>query len=370
MNFVDSLHDRPLSGVAVLGTCFTFAVLGWVNLFVYYPGEITSRIDLLYELVINGGLAVLGIGLVYRTLNSELRDDDVHVFARWYFGAIVFVWGLLAWANFGDLPPSSSVVEYSRRLLILGGLAGLGGIVAGKNRARAKQNRRLYEEQKRQDEQIEEQRRTLQFINRLLRHDIANGLNVVSARSQILQSHDDEEVEEHATVIFERTEQLIDLTEDVREFSSALQNDPKPVEVTEIIESEAQMVQQTYPEANVRVRVPDPTEVLAGKFLSSAVANVIENAVEHNDREQPTVEVDVERKADNVDIRVADDGAGISNDRIEDILRSPDESTEPMHGIGLSLVETVLNRCGGSLEISDNEPRGTVIRLRLQRASS
>lgn len=97
---------------------------------------------------------------------------------------------------------------------------------------------------------------------------------------------------------------------------------------------------------------------MAGKFLSSAVANVIENAVEHHDRDHTTVEVRVEQADDSVSILVASSGAGISNDRVEETRRAPDEATAPMHGVGLSLVETVLDRCGGGLEIFDNEPRG------------
>lgn len=362
------LRGHSPTGLGVVASCLSFAVLGWVNLLVYYPDVITSRVDLLYELVINGGMALLGAVLSYRTVESELTDGDIRVFARWYCGAVLFIWGLLAWANVGDLLSNPSLVEYSRRLLVFGGLAGVGGIVAGRNRARVRQNQRLLREQERYRERIDEQQRTLQFINRLLRHDVANGLNVVSARSQILRSHDEGDVGEHADVIFERTQQLIDFTEDVREFSSALQNDPEPVEVAEMVESEARMVQQTYPNANISVTVPDSARAMAGKFLSSAVANVIENAIEHHDKDRPTIEIEIERTDDDVSIRVADDGAGISNDRIEEVLRAPDETTEPMHGVGLSLVETVLDRCGGSLDIFDNEPRGTVVELRLRRA--
>ncbi|ELZ34445.1 histidine kinase [Halogeometricum pallidum JCM 14848] len=364
------LRSRPPVGVAAVAAGVALAVLGWVNLFVYTPEVITSRVDAVYELLINGGLAVASVVLMYETLDSELEDDDVRVAGRWFFVPILFLWALVMWANVDNLLSGASPLEYSRQLLVYGGLSALGGVVIGRNRARARQNHRLLRETEHQRRQISEQHNTLEFINRLLRHDVANGLTVISARSEMLTDHEDEMVREHARVVFDRSAQLGELTERVREFSAALQGtpDPLPVEVTDIVHDEVRRIRRTYPDVDFSVDAPESARALAGQFLVSALANVLENAIEHNDADRPSVAVAVESTDDEVRIRVADNGPGIDDERKADIVQPPDATTEPVHGVGLSLVETVLDRYGGGLDISDNDPRGTVVALRLRRA--
>lgn len=364
------LRSRPPVGVAAVAAGVALAVLGWANLFVYDSHYIGSSADLAVELIINGGLALGSVVLTYRTLTGELEDEDVREMGRWFFASILFLWTLVMWASVDNLLAGTPITEYARQLLMYGGLAALGGVVIGRNRAQARQNLRLLRETERQRRQISEQHNTLEFINRLLRHDVANGLTVISARSEMLTDHEDETVRKHARVVFDRSAQLGELTERVREFSAALQGtpDPLPVEVTDIVHDEVRRIQRTYTDVDLAVDTPESAEALAGEFLVSAVANVLENAIEHNDADRPSVTVAVEDTDDEVQIRVADNGPGIDDERKAAIVRPPEATAEPIHGVGLSLVETVLDRYGGELDIGDNDPRGTVVALRLRRA--
>ncbi|MFB6096450.1 MAG: sensor histidine kinase [Haloferacaceae archaeon] len=366
------LAERPLSGLAAVAVGLALAALGWTNLLLFQPGYVTGPLDLAYELFINGGLALVSSAVVYRSLRSRLSDDDVRHLARWYVGAVLFIWGLVVWANAGPLTSGTPLLAYRRVLLVYGGLAGFGGAVAGRNRAQARQNRRLLDEQERRRERLARQRDAVQFTARLLRHDLGNGLTVIAAHADALRDHEDDQVREHAAAVADRTDRLADLSERVREFTAAVRDDSEltAVDVAEVVDVQARSLERTYPDATVSVDAPDAAYVQADDFLASAVANVAENAVEHNDQARPTVEIDVEPRAEDVLVEVRDDGPGMPEDRGEALTAPSGGTPDPDHGVGLTLVRTIVDRYDGDLRIREDDPRGTVVTFSLPRASA
>jgi signal transduction histidine kinase len=107
----------------------------------------------------------------------------------------------------------------------------------------------------------------------------------------------------------------------------------------------------------------------AGDLLPSAVDNLVENAIEHNDRERPHVQVTVERATtdgvSHVEIRVADDGPGIPDTDRRLLVGDPDARLEEATGLGLWLVNWIVTESGGSVSYAPNEPRGSVVTVRL-----
>jgi signal transduction histidine kinase len=102
-------------------------------------------------------------------------------------------------------------------------------------------------------------------------------------------------------------------------------------------------------------------------MLSTAVYQVMENAVEHNDNAEPHVTVCADYAGDREDmirLQVADDGPGIPETERE-LIDEEREITQLRHasGLGLWLVDWVLGQSGGSVAFDANEPRGTVVTL-------
>lgn len=93
----------------------------------------------------------------------------------------------------------------------------------------------------------------------------------------------------------------------------------------------------------------------------------ITNAIQHNDKEVPEVTVSATTDDETVLIRVADNGPGISDARKSETFKQGkiglnSEGT----GLGLYLVETLVNRYGGDVQVEDNDPEGTVFVVRLR----
>jgi len=93
--------------------------------------------------------------------------------------------------------------------------------------------------------------------------------------------------------------------------------------------------------------------------LRRAVRNLIENALHYGDRAR----VSVDRKGEEVLIRVDDDGPGIPRDRLDEVLRPfsrlDDARQRNTHGLGLGLavVQKTVAAEGGRLTLA-NRPEG------------
>lgn len=178
------------------------------------------------------------------------------------------------------------------------------------------------------------------------------------------------------------------------------------VDVVPVIESVASDLRPEWPEATIDLDVREDRPVVGPdeRLLETAIRNVVENGLLHNDGDRPTVriEVDVVEPADGGDstpsadrppsaagrdvpgsvlaenggttgprvaVTVADDGPGISSMEREVLLSGEETALEHGSGLGLWLVRWITRSAGGELEFAENEPRGSVITLRFRSAA-
>lgn len=97
-----------------------------------------------------------------------------------------------------------------------------------------------------------------------------------------------------------------------------------------------------------------PTDtVLSGQEMVTVVGNLIDNAMDACDRDDPWVEVTVSQGGDGLLIRVADSGPGMDASTFEKAMQRG-YSTKPGdasgHGLGLALVAQVVRRHGGAIQ--------------------
>ncbi|MFB6281774.1 MAG: ATP-binding protein [Haloferacaceae archaeon] len=108
--------------------------------------------------------------------------------------------------------------------------------------------------------------------------------------------------------------------------------------------------------------------VRAHPLVGTAVVEVIENALVHNDHDDLAVAVRIAPDGDEVEVEVADTGEGIPETERAALDRGAETPLVHAQGVGLWLVRWVCDVSGGRLEIEENSPSGTVVRLRLPRA--
>jgi len=229
-------------------------------------------------------------------------------------------------------------------------------------------------ERKVREEILETQRDDLEVLNTMMRHDIRNDLQLVTAYADLLAEDVSEDSQPYLDQIQSAATEAIDITKSARDVTEVLLSaggETSPVRVDTVLEAELTEVSETYDSATIELReTVDPVQVEADEMLESVFRNLLTNAVDHNDTDRPEVEVATEIGADTVRISVADDGPGIPPEKRESIFAKGETGLESDGtGLGLYLVETLVDRYGGAVWIEDNEPRGAVFVVELPRVS-
>ncbi|MEZ3117772.1 ATP-binding protein [Halobaculum sp. MBLA0147] len=206
------------------------------------------------------------------------------------------------------------------------------------------------------------QRDDLEVLNQVVRHDIRNDLQLVSAYAELAREHVDEEGEEYVDRVVSSADSAVELTRTARELAEVMQGhdrEPEPVALQTTLESEVVQLRRTHADATVTVDHETPVTVAGDEMLSSVFRNLLTNAVQHHDGDDPTVTVSTTVEDGAAVVRVADDGPGIPDDRKETIFGEGERSLESGGtGVGLYLVDRLVDSYGGDVWVEDNDPHG------------
>ncbi|MCA8864233.1 MULTISPECIES: ATP-binding protein [unclassified Halomonas] len=103
--------------------------------------------------------------------------------------------------------------------------------------------------------------------------------------------------------------------------------------------------------------------------IETLVQNLVGNAIQHSPR-QGTISVTLSTTPQGFQLIVDDQGPGIpSNERKKVVERFQRAGSSAGSGLGLSIVERLVTRHGGTLQLEDAPSRGLRVRIYLQRGS-
>lgn len=94
------------------------------------------------------------------------------------------------------------------------------------------------------------------------------------------------------------------------------------------------------------------------ELIGQALGNLIDNAIKYAEgATNPEIRVSLSRRGEAVVVAVSDHGPGVPADKRDDVVtrfvRLDESRSKPGTGLGLSLVEAVMEMHHGSLELSD-----------------
>jgi signal transduction histidine kinase len=221
-----------------------------------------------------------------------------------------------------------------------------------------------------QEQRLQRQTEQMEFFNRILRHDMLNGMNVIQARGELLAADLEGEQAAFAETICEWSDDIIDLTEKIRAILETLtaESDPElhAVDLAPMAESAATRARSLG--ASVDVSVPEGLSVRAGPLLEDVLSNLTTNAAEHGG-EDVSVTLTAEAVGNRVDVTVADDGTGLSATDAEWIFdRGEKGSASGGSGFGLYFVASMVEAYGGSVEADTSDAGGAEFVLDLPSA--
>ncbi len=225
-------------------------------------------------------------------------------------------------------------------------------------------------ERKEFEQELEEQRDNLEYLNQVVRHDIRNELQLILGYADTLESRVEAEDKVHLEKIREGAREAVEITKMARDMTEVMRQSDimcSPVALKPVLEDEAREAHSKYEHAAVTFDGPVPNvEVLANEMLESVFRNLLNNAVQHNDKETPEVTISATRETETMEISIADNGPGIPDELKDKIFEKGYIGADSTGaGLGLYLVESLVEQYGGEVRVEDNEPTGTVFIVEL-----
>ena len=224
--------------------------------------------------------------------------------------------------------------------------------------------------------QLREQ--VLDVLNRVLRHNVRNSVTIIDGHAELLASEPEEaDVQAAAESIREQAttlESITERTETVRRLIALLESDeePSPMNLASRLESITDQYRADYTDAELGLTIDthEGAAIKHGSAFEVALKELIENAIGHNEQATPRVEIAVTGSETNeARVEIADNGPGIPRATWEIIKSGEETQLRHTEGTGLWVVYWAVTALGGTIELSKNDPRGSVITVQLPLAS-
>ena len=246
------------------------------------------------------------------------------------------------------------------------------------------ENARLHRELERRNIELEEQNQELEELLSVISHDLRSPLATIGGYASLLMKKGDEVSQEDRTqfarTIFRKTKETSQrLTDMISFFRAAL---PLPshhhdlVDVRDIIVECLDEVATDEDQERTAIKLPDDLPVLLGNRnqLTHVFANLLSNAFKFmGDQPKPVVLIGYSRTGEGSDtvheFSVADNGSGIPKDHLKTIFtlfnRGAADHYTPGTGIGLAVVERIIRKNGGTVQVSSEEGKGATFTFTL-----
>lgn len=143
-------------------------------------------------------------------------------------------------------------------------------------------------------------------------------------------------------------------------------NIKKQAELLEdIIDEALKHVGRKSSEYHIEVQMEDEMQLVKvdSRLVLQVIINIVDNAMKYTP-EGGTICISTKRKGANVHICIADNGIGISDDKkpyIFDMFYTANETiADGGRSLGLALCKSIISAHGGTIEVLDNKPKGTI----------
>jgi signal transduction histidine kinase len=325
-----------------------------------------SQLQAFFEMTLFGVAVVVLYGSAWLAIQTDARRRLQHRLLGWGLGGGL----LLVTVDVATVSVVSPAPDFEDRLLQLilsGGFGVSTGLVMGVLEIQSLQQERARTRSDLVARRRERERQRLELLNRYLRHEILNKVQIVELNADLLLRRTDDSFPERERLetIARRSDDLGRFVQSIRSILQASDHKPslEPVDLSAILDEEATKLRRSFEGVTVSID-GDDVAVEADTLLSTVVSNLFENAAEHG---ADAIRATVETRAETVRLRVADDGPGIPPETRSSLFDPPESGD---HGYGLFLARNLVELYGGQLVLEDTSPGGTVFVVTLSRAKT
>jgi signal transduction histidine kinase len=219
---------------------------------------------------------------------------------------------------------------------------------------------------------VQRRREQIEFFNGVLRHSLHNAMVVIRGRAEHIRTDVPKSKRRHLDSISDWCGKLTDMSETIRDINNTVTASEAErldaVDLNALLRRATESLRVEYDSVSVSCELNGDYSLQANELLEEVLLSILRNAVDHNDADTPQVTVSVQQASDWLQVRIADDGPGMSDELKTTVFErglSPDQTAG---GFGLYFVSVMMDLYGGTLWFEDNHPTGTVAILEFQQA--
>lgn len=214
----------------------------------------------------------------------------------------------------------------------------------------------------------------------VLGHDLRTPISAISMSSQALLDEGGltDMQRELLNVVARSSRRMTHLVDDLLELALTRFGNEMPVEresldLGELLREIGEEVNAMSPRTPITVQTSGTlTGEWDGRRLGEALTNLLSNAIAHGVPGAPIRAIAVANGDENVTLSVTNAGRVIPKDQISGLFipmkRAGAERTNRRHlGLGLYIVDRIVEAHGGSIDVRSNQDEGTTIRITLPR---
>ncbi|WP_336023210.1 sensor histidine kinase [Halobellus salinisoli] len=224
-----------------------------------------------------------------------------------------------------------------------------------------------------QNSQLERALQQISILHRILRHNLRNSCNVINGNLGLLREREGIEDDRSAEAIETHVDELVRLSEKshlLRDIVLDGVGSVNTIDLSSLLRERIRAFEADHPDVVVDADLPEKCPVRAHNRLAYGIDELFENAVKHNDSAQPKVWVSIRSDVDEtVDLDIADNGPGVPEIEREVVEKGEEKPLFHSQGIGLWVARAAVVESGGEIRFVDNEPRGSIARITLPKAS-
>ncbi len=237
------------------------------------------------------------------------------------------------------------------------------------------ERKKAEQEIKLKNEELHEINATKDKFFNIIAHDLKNPFNTIMGFSEILveqvKEKDYDGIDKYAGFILQSSRHalvlLMNLMDWARSQTGRMEFIPEHFEMVELINEVKQLSDDTARQKTITISrdIPHNAIVFADKaMISTVLRNLVSNAIKFT-KLGGEINISAKETPDELIISVADNGVGISKDRIEKIFRldksysTSGTNNEKGTGLGLIICKEFVEKHGGKIWIESEEDEGS-----------
>ncbi len=218
---------------------------------------------------------------------------------------------------------------------------------------------------------ITERHEAWESIARKLAHEIKNPLtpiqltidNLKSKYLNFINSSDKEKYEDNLKTILNQIKQIENLVNEFSDFARM----PKPLfrenDLFDLINSNIILLQELDKSIKINLISNKNLKIICDyEQISRVILNLIKNSIESiKEKAQKTeffdkkIDIEILKRSDYIEIEISDNGVGFRSKKIKELIRPYYTTKQKGSGLGLSIVNKIINDHNGSINFNSTE---------------